>query len=205
MEGETVHEDRHDSEQEREDADIDWQAERRWSDRPWVPISVLVLFGGVEFALASRWWGWAVGAAVVSGWCVLLLLMAWQVRRLRRDISHETGLRTWQIPVVARRLQKERLTSDPQTRRAMAILVRRQHRQLRWGPWMWSMYTGLCPVLGALFLITGDTVHGVIWLVLTIPAAASAFGFRRSRNRLDRMETRLSSDLPGARGPVAGS
>ncbi|WP_327292940.1 hypothetical protein [Streptomyces sp. NBC_01198] len=187
------------------DSDIDWQAERRWSDRPWVPFGVLVVGGALMTVATGRQWGVAAGAGVVAGWCAVMLLAVWQFARLRRDLAREARVQTRQIPVLQRRLQKERLPSDPPMRRAMAVLVRRQRRQIRRSRWIWPAYAGLCPVFGVVFLVAGETRLGVFWLILAVPTALSAFGFRRTRHRLDRLEARLAPDLAAVRSPVSGS
>lgn len=200
-----MHEDRHDPDQATGGDDIDWQAERRWSDRPWVTITVPAFVGVLLFASADRLWDSTVATGLLSGWCAAMLLVAWQVGRVRKELARETGVRGSQIPVLVRRLQKERLPSDPPTRRAMALLVRRQRRQIHSGRWLWPTYAGLLVALGIVLLVTGEAWLGGLCVALVVPAVLSAFTIRRTRDRLDRLDARLSPDSPGTGSPATGS
>jgi hypothetical protein len=125
--------------------DVDWEGESRWKDDHPVALSLMVFAGMcmlvVSYCLVLTASGHSIGPSVPGIVCALVggLGGGLTVGRMRRRISQETGLEPFRIPVLTRRIQKERIPVDPAARGAMAVLAERQYRQLRRGRWAWPL------------------------------------------------------------------
>lgn len=181
------------------DTDMDWEAEQRWHDKPWV--FVVTLIGGGCVALTAI--ALVMGAQSVTvfgvGWLIMAVFFGWLMLRLRRRIAREIGVSGWQLPVVARLLQKERVPRrDPAARRALALLARRQRAQMHNYRWLWPAMAALYLLMAVLHWTAGGTGVAVFWLCVAVGSGASHFQYRRSIARADRVLSRLGGDAaPG--------
>jgi hypothetical protein len=170
--------------------DVDWEGERRWHDRVWVRIVVVVVVYAVVIGVWSLWLpdnpgGLGGGVAACGG-------VVWQTLALRRQVAQEAGLERWQVPVAARRLRQGWIPRDPAARAAMAALVRRQRRAVDAGRWWNPVFALVLVGLGVGFWATGETVLGPLALVLAIVMGVGTVAGRRAVRRLDRIDDRLA-------------
>jgi membrane protein implicated in regulation of membrane protease activity len=179
-------------------SDVDWEGERRWNDRPWLLALFLAVFGGGLVALGAWLLGPHAIVVVTVSWLALSAFSVWAGLRQRRRLSREIGIAPWQLPVVARRIQKERVPQDPQARRAMGLLIGRQRKWAARSRWMW-------PVLTAIYLLNAvqqwnqNRGLAVVWLCAVIPSFAMFFIYRRTTGRFDRVAARLGPKTAGNR------
>ncbi|WP_433889752.1 hypothetical protein [Streptomyces sp. CA-111067] len=132
----------------------------------------------------------AVGGAVI--WAGVFLALQFAARHVQRQITDETGLSRRQIPVIARRMRKERLPVDPKARLAMTILTQRQLKWIRQGRWSPPVLVCLYVLLGSTSVATGDEPAGTIWLALAVLAVLLVLSQRRAVHRLERIRAHLS-------------
>ncbi|UZK57971.1 hypothetical protein [Streptomyces drozdowiczii] len=192
----------------RPDEPVDWESERRWNDRAWVQVGLIVLItSGVAIALNvalsvtlghpnNGGIGGGLGA-VIASW--------WNGRRVRRQIAEETGLSPWQVPIVGRWLRQGHIPRDPQARKAMAALVRKQQRALTKGRrWVLPAMMAAFAAGGVVSLVLEELALGIVLLLasaLLIPALLTQ---RRNIERLPRIEKELAAPT-GVSAPPVGS
>ncbi|MFJ4877934.1 hypothetical protein ACIP93_22350 [Streptomyces sp. NPDC088745] len=191
----TAYPDAPDTSEDGSDLGFDWEAERRWSDNMGVLLGVVaglcvlaVVFAALFLDLAYVV-GFSAGAVVLWGGC------AWAGRRLRHRWSEEMGVPPAAVPVLSRRLAKERVPQSARARAAMAVLARRavpNPLMLKW----------LYPVLIALFLLSavfrgldGEWAWMGYWLAMAAVQVAAWISVRRARGRA----LRVLAELEGPR------
>ncbi|MFJ6529666.1 hypothetical protein ACIQMZ_30900 [Streptomyces longwoodensis] len=190
------------------DEPVDWEAERRWNDRPWVQVGLIVLIAsGVAIALNvalsvtlghpnNGGIGGGLGA-VIASW--------WNGRRVRRQIAEETGLSPWQVPIVGRWLRQGRIPRDPQARKAMAALVRKQQRALTKGRrWVLPAMMATFAAGGVVSLVLGEFALGIVLLVASALLTPALLTQRRNIEQLPHIEKELAAPT-GAAAPPVGS
>ncbi|MFR9722859.1 hypothetical protein ACL02R_05720 [Streptomyces sp. MS19] len=161
--------------------DIDWEAERRPLDQPWVFLGALAAAGAVAAVLIA----WLADAPRALGlgaaWVLWTGLTAAMSRFARRTYASQVGVPPARLPVLLRRIRQERIPRDPAARREMALLVRQQRRQLarRW--WFWPLLTGMFLVTSAAQWLAGRDAAALMWVVL---AALLIPGYLMSRRML---------------------
>ncbi|MFE2376729.1 hypothetical protein [Streptomyces sp. NPDC059398] len=183
------------------DDPVDWQAERRWNDRPWVQVTLIlaIAVGAVVVVNLSLYavWGHANPGGVAGGIGGLTVAL-WRSRRVRRQVAEESGLSPWQVMVVGRWLRKGRVPADPKARRAMTALVREQQRALQQNRWAMPVMMTLFAVGGAVLLVVGNFALGgllVVVVVLLVPALVRQ---RRDMKQLPRIEKQLAASRDAA-------
>jgi asparagine N-glycosylation enzyme membrane subunit Stt3 len=174
-------------------SDVDWRSEARWHDWSWVRIGLVLLVGIGEiaaFALLLDDMSLAVGGAIGGGTAFVAILLG--ARKVQRQITDETGLSRWQIPVIARRLRKERLPADPRARLAMTILAQRQLNNLRQRRWWLPVMICVCVLLAGIAITARDDSTGILWLAFAVVIVLLALSQRRTVHRLERIQAHLS-------------
>lgn len=186
------------------DGQIDWQAERRLTDRPWVQVALtLVITSAVVVAvnllLYAVWGHPSTGG--MGGGIGAVLVGLWTARRTRRQVAEESGLSPWQVPIVGRWLRKGRVPTDPKARRAMTALVRRQQRASLQGRWAMPVLMTLFALGGVVLLVTGDVALGGLLLVGVVLLLPALVGQRRNIKRLPRIERQLAAPAENVAPP----
>ena len=184
--------------------DVDWEGESRWRDDHPVA-SILMAFAGlcvvaVVFCLVLTASGRSIGPSV-TGLVVGMggaLVGGLTVERARRRISQETGLEPFQIPVLARRIQKERIPADPDARREMTVLAERQYRRLRRGRWLWPLAV-VFYLLSTVASFAAGPVDAWTWVraLSTVIFIALMFSQRRILHRTERVLAVLGRQING--------
>jgi hypothetical protein len=181
------------------DDDIDWERERRWFDNPWLAgalsFGVLVVLA----ALLSLLWGWALLVAAVVGGAAGILQNILFRRRVRGRLLAGTRFSRRQLPVLARRLRKERIPADPEARHVMAELAGRRLRAIRRGRWLWPLLVGLYVILAVTGIVQHHDWEVARWGVLAVACAVLWIVQRHSADRLTRVMHRLD-EAPGTPG-----
>jgi len=173
------------------DADVDWEGERRWSDGAWLSVAVVAATGCAVAALGALLFGAHALLYLIPAWAVLGGLLCWQLPYWRRRVSRELGITEGQLPVVARRLRAERVPNDPTARRAMALLAVRQRKQIRGSRRIWVLLTALY-VLGAVVqFLAARPWLSVVFLCAAALTAGALLTSRATLARLLRVEEEI--------------
>ncbi|MFJ2741735.1 hypothetical protein ACIO3O_18965 [Streptomyces sp. NPDC087440] len=177
--------------EDRSDLGFDWQAERRWSDSVWAMLGIVAVFGIVAVVLAVLFLDVAYAVGIGAGVAFLWGAWAWGGFRLRRTWADEMGVPPEAVPVLARRLAKERIPESARARRAMGVLVRRSTQNARMAKWGYPVAATLFLVSAALQVLDGDWGSGGYWIALAGLQVAAWFTVRRSRRKAQRVLARL--------------
>ncbi len=184
-----------DTSEDGSDLGFDWEAERRWSDNVWALLGVVAGLGVLAAVLAALFLDFAYAVGVSAGAVAAGAGFAWAGWRLRRTWGEEMGVPPAAVPVLSRRLAKERVPQSARARGAMAVLARRSMPNALLLKWLY-------PVLAALFLLSavfrglnGEWAWMGYWLALAAAQVVAWISVRRARRRA----LRVLAELEGTR------